>query len=169
TNDQIVVASAHVSPTTGTTIHMIRAGYADMLPEATPSVILTRPGAIQSPVQLTRWGTGIAALWAEDGALVYVRSSNGGATWTAPAAMTNFFITGQFAVTSSGNELYVIYDSPDGANPNNWIFVSRVNSSGVGSAIGTVANLSNVNPIRGLSIAINNGDLFSAYATSKTI
>jgi hypothetical protein len=98
-----------------------------------------------------------------------VRSNDGGNTWTAPAEMLNFFITGQFAVTSSGNELYVIYDSPDAASPNNWIFVSRVNSSGVGSQIGTVANLSNVNPIRGLSIAAYNGDLLSAYATSKTI
>ena len=168
-NDQIIVASAHASSSSGTTIYVIRAGYPSMLPEATPTVIATRPGVIQSPVRLTRWGSAIAATWVEDSVLVYARSTNGGTTWSAPAAFSNVFIINQFAVTGSGNDLYVAYDWPDGALPNNWIFVTRIAANGTGSSIGTVANLPNTYPIRGLSIAANNGDLFTSYATSKVI
>lgn len=168
-HDQMVVATAHVSSASLTTIHVIRAGYADHLPEATPSVLLTRPLAIRSPVQLTRWGADIAALWVEGSALMHVRSVDGGATWTQPAVLGNLSITGQFAVTSSGNDLYVILDALDAGGGLRTLSIFRIDSSGAASSLGSVASWFGSPPLRGLSIAVDNGDLFSAYATSKTI
>lgn len=169
THDQMIVATAHVSSSSLTTIHMIRAGYADHLQGATPSVMLTRPLAIQSAVQLTRWGADIAALWVEGSALMYVRSVDGGATWTVPATLTNLWGTNRFAVTSSGSDLYVLYDSLDPMGLQRTIFSARVDSSGAVASLNVVATLSAAQPLRGLSNAVNNGDLFSAYATSKKI
>ena len=168
-HDQMVVATAHVSSPSLTTIHMIRAGYADHLPEATPSVMLTRPLAVQSAIQLTRWGADIAALWVEGSALMYVRSGDGGVTWTAPATLTILNGTNRFAVTSSGSDLYFLYDSLDPTGLQRTIYCARVDSSGAMTSLNAVATLSAAQPMRGLSIAVNNGDLFSAYATSKTI
>ena len=164
TTDRINVARAIVDQAVNRTeIHVVDSGYATMLSESQPRLLLQRPVLIDSAVALSHIGGELLLVWKEGQILRGVRSADGQA-WSAVEDIYTLPGDGPFALWSEGDTVYLAFTADNGT-------AVHVTTATDGRTFAPnpmiAANLPG--PIRDMSVATNVNSVFVAYCNAKSV
>ena len=162
--DRIYVARAIIDEAANTTeVHIVNSGYATMLSESQPQLVLQRPTLIDSAVALSYIGGELFLVWKEGQALKGVRSGDGQA-WSGVEDIYRLPSDGPFALYSEGDTAYLAFTVDNGTA----VHIAPTTDGRTFAGISRIAaNLAD--PIRDLSVATDASSVFVAICNAKSV
>ena len=164
TTDRLYVARAIIDQAANwTEIHIVDSGYATMLSESQPQLVLQRPVLIDSAVVLSYIGGELLLVWKEEQVLEAVRSADGQA-WSIVEDIYTLPGDGPFALWSEGGTVSLAFTVDNGTA----VHVATTTDGHTFAPISMIAaNLAG--PIRDLSIATDASSVFVAICNAKSV